>query len=220
MTAGELRAVRVMRHGEDFQKKAEKARVAVAGLGGLGSNIAIFLTRVGIGHLHLIDFDEVELSNINRQQYALHHVGRLKIEAMKEQLLAIDPYASVHISNMRIDDSNIEGLFEEDDIVCEAFDDPICKAMLVNHVLSRCPDKYVVAASGMAGYGNSNAIRTRKLSERFILCGDEKSEGHKGSGLIAPRVAIAAAHQANAVLEIINQIYYLNCLNTHTNSVF
>lgn len=198
-----IRQVRAMRHGEEVQHRLETARVAVAGLGGLGSNIAISLLRMGVGHLHLIDMDEVDLSNLNRQQYGIRHLGRLKTEALREELLEIDPYADIRTDNVRVDEENIGTLFEDDEIICEAFDNPQSKAMLVNYILEKYPDKYIVAASGMAGYGKSNAIRTRQLSPRFILCGDGVTEGHKGNGLMAPRVALAAAHEANAIIELI-----------------
>lgn len=198
-----IRQVRVMRHGEQVQQKLEQARVAVAGLGGLGSNIAIFLVRMGVGHLHLIDMDEVDLSNLNRQQYGLRHLGRFKTDALREELLEIDPFADIRTDNVRVEEGNIGMLFEDDEIICEAFDDPQSKAMLVNYILEKCPGKYMVAASGMAGYGKSNTIRTRQLSPKFVLCGDGITEGHKGNGLMAPRVALAAAHEANAIIELI-----------------
>ncbi len=199
----EIRSVRVKRHTQEVQEKLERAHVAIAGLGGLGSNISLSLLRIGVGHLHLIDMDEVDLSNINRQQYRLRQVGMLKTDALKEELLDIDPYADIKTTCVRIDETNMEELFAGADIVCEAFDDPVCKAMLVNFVLEKHPEKYIVAASGMAGYGKSNEIRTRQISDHFILCGDGTSEGHKGNGLMAPRVALAAAHEANAIVELI-----------------
>ena len=69
-----FRAALVARHGAARQAKFEAARAAVCGLGGLGSNVAIALARAGVGHLHLIDFDRVEPSNLNRQQYAAAQV--------------------------------------------------------------------------------------------------------------------------------------------------
>jgi len=199
----EIRRVRVMRHTEKIQEKLENARVAVAGLGGLGSNAAFYLTRIGIGHLHLIDFDEVDLSNLNRQQYRLCHLGMMKTDALRGELLEIDPYADIRTDCVKIDESNIDALFADDDIVCEAFDDPECKSMLVNHMLEKYPGKYIVAASGMAGYGASNEIKTRQMMPHFTLCGDGVTQGHRGSGLMAPRVAIAAGHEANAIVELI-----------------
>ena len=199
----ELRAARVLRHGEAVQQKLENARVAIAGLGGLGSNVAFFLTRIGVGQLHLIDFDKVDLTNLNRQQYGIAHLGRNKTDALAEELRAIDPYIDLRCDAVRITEENAAGLLAGEPIVCEAFDAPEAKAMLVNFILEHCPEKYIVAASGMAGFGDSNAIRTRRVGSRLILCGDGKTGIGEGCGLMAPRVAIAAAHEANAVVSLI-----------------
>ena len=86
LTKEEIREALVERHSEEVQSKLDEAKVAIAGLGGLGSNIAFFLTRIGIGHLHLIDFDRVDITNLNRQQYRMEHIGRYKTEALLEEL--------------------------------------------------------------------------------------------------------------------------------------
>ena len=173
--------------------------MAIAGLGGLGSNIAFFLTRIGVGHLHLIDFDRVDITNLNRQQYRMEHIGRYKTEALLEELREINPYLEVETDCVRVTDENVGTLFYNEDIICEAFDRPEAKAMLVSGVGEYYPDKILVAGSVMAGYGRSNEIVTRKINEHFYLCGDAHTEPVKGRGLMAPRVAICAAHQANLI---------------------
>ena len=175
----------------------------MAGLGGLGSNIAVFLARMGVEHLHLIDFDRVDITNLNRQQYFIHQIGMDKTEALQEILLAINPYLTIRTDCVRVTEKNVPALFRDDTYICEAFDVPENKAMLAETVLEYFPDKYLIAASGMAGYGDSNRIRTRKISSHFYLCGDETSEVREGYGLMAPRVALCAAHQANLVAELI-----------------
>lgn len=199
----DIDAILYKRHTEIVFKKFKSARVAVAGLGGLGSNIAILLARAGIGTLHLIDFDKVDLSNLNRQQYFISHIGMYKTEAIAEEMSRINPYMNVICDCVRADESNIAELFKDDCIVCEAFDNPDAKAMLVNSLLENRKDVCVVASSGMAGTEKSNTITTRKITDRFYLCGDETNEAAEGNGLFAPRVAVCAAHQANAVLRII-----------------
>ena len=134
-SSGELREALVERHSEETQQKLERGRVAIAGLGGLGSNVAIALTRIGVGHLHLLDFDRVDLTNLNRQQYFLDQVGRYKTEALSETLQRINPYLDIRLDTVKITDENIEELFQEDEIVCEAFDVPEYKAMLVSGIL-------------------------------------------------------------------------------------
>ena len=202
-TEREIQEALCERHTAAIQEKLNRGRVAIAGLGGLGSNIAFSLARIGTGHLHLIDFDRVDLTNLNRQQYLMRHIGMYKTEALKEELLEINPYLEIRTDCVRVTEDNLEELFREDEIVCEAFDVPECKAMLVNGILERCPGKTIVSASGMAGYGNSNAIQTRKITKHFYLCGDEVSDSRAGLGLMAPRVMICAGHEANLITQLI-----------------
>ena len=199
----EINNVLSMRHTKEVFEKLKNARVAVAGLGGLGSNIALMLARAGVGTLHLIDFDEVDLSNLNRQQYFISHLGMYKTDAIKEEISRINPYINVITDCVKVTDDNIDSLFKDDSVICEAFDNPDCKAMLVNHILETRKDAYIVAASGMSGIEKLNTIITRKITDRFYLCGDETSRAVKGNGLMSPRVTICAAHQANAILRII-----------------
>ena len=191
------------RHGKELQQAFSSAMVAVCGLGGLGSNIAIALARAGIGKLILIDFDRVDITNLHRQQYKADQIGRYKTEALADNLREIAPYIELELHTERITEDNAVTLLRDADIICEAFDDAECKAMLTNTILSELPDKYLVAASGMAGMGVTNSIKTRRITSRFYLCGDETSEVSDGIGLVAPRVALCAAHQAQTVLRIL-----------------
>jgi len=191
------------RHGEELQKSFSFATVAVCGLGGLGSNIAIHLARAGVGKLILIDFDCVDITNLHRQQYKASQIGMYKTDALEENLREINPYIELEAYTKRITEDNAVNFLQGADIICEAFDDAECKAMLTNTVLSEMPDKYLVAASGMAGMGTTNSLKTRRITSRFYLSGDESSEVSDGIGLVAPRVALCAAHQAHTVLRII-----------------
>ena len=191
------------RHGAKLQSRFTSATVAICGLGGLGSNIAIALARAGIGKLILIDFDRVDLSNLHRQQYRATQIGRYKTEALAENLREIAPYTEIETVTRRITEDNACSLLKGADIVCEAFDQAEAKAMLVNAVLELLPNAYLVAASGMAGMGTPNTIRTRKITKRFYLCGDEQSDAADPIGLVAPRVMLCAAHQAHTVLRIL-----------------
>lgn len=191
------------RHGKALQGKFSAATVAVCGLGGLGSNIAISLARVGIGKLILIDFDRVDISNLHRQQYKATQIGKYKAQALAENLLEIAPYLEVRAITARITEENYMDLLHDADVICEAFDNAEVKAMLANAVLETMPYKYLVAASGMAGMGTPNTIRTRKITKYFYLCGDEISDAADTVGLVAPRVMLCAAHQAHTVLRIL-----------------
>ena len=191
------------RHGEDVQKKFSSTTVAVCGLGGLGSNIAISLARAGIGKLILFDFDRVDITNLHRQQYKANQIGKYKTEALSENLKEIAPYTGIESHTVRITEDNAAELLNDADIICEAFDNAECKAMLTNLVLEIMPDKFLVAASGMAGFGSANTIKTRKVMKHFYLCGDEQSDVQSEGSLISSRVMLCAAHQAHTVLRIL-----------------
>lgn len=191
------------RHGEELQNKFSSATVAVCGLGGLGSNISIALARAGIGKLILIDFDRVDITNLHRQQYKASQIGEYKTAALASDLKEIAPYIELESHTVRVTEEKAIGLLKDADVICEAFDNAECKAMLTNTVLEAMPDKYLVAASGMAGLGSANSIRTRKITGRFYLCGDKVSDVAAAGSLVASRVMLCAAHQAHAVLRIL-----------------
>ena len=202
-TAQEMRNALDDRHGEELQSKFSGATVAICGLGGLGSNIAIALARAGIGKLILIDFDKVEISNLHRQQYKASQVGLDKTDALYVNIREIAPYIQLEVHKTRITEENISELLKDADIICEAFDNAETKAMLTNRVLELFPEKYLVAASGMAGLDSPNSIKTRKIAKNFYLCGDEVSDVEEGIGLVASRVMLCGAHQAHTVLQIL-----------------
>ena len=197
-------AALVARHGAARQAKFDAARVAVCGLGGLGSNVSIALARAGVGHLHLIDFDRVEPSNLNRQQYTAAQVGLPKAEALRANLAAINPFCEVTAETVRVMDANLAALLAGDDVVCEAFDRAEAKAMLVSGVLEAFPEKPVVAACGMAGLASANAITTRRVAKRLYLCGDGATDVDDNLGLYGARVLVCAAHQATMILRLID----------------
>ena len=140
---------------------------------------------------------------MHRQQYKAEQIGRFKTEALAENIREIAPYIELEMLNVRITEQNMMNLLKNAGIICEAFDDAECKAMLTNVVLENMPEKYLIASSGMAGLGSANAIKTRKITEHFYLCGDGISDVKDGMGLVAPRVMLCAAHQAHTVLRII-----------------
>ena len=191
------------RHGKELQKRFSAATVAICGLGGLGSNIAFALARAGIGKLVLIDFDRVDITNLHRQQYKADQIGLYKADALRANLQEIAPYTEVTAIMAKISDENAAQLLKGADVVCEAFDDAEAKAMLTDVVLEQLPDCCLVAASGMAGMGTPNSIRTRRIAKRFYLSGDGSSDVADTIGLVAPRVMLCAAHQAHTVLRIL-----------------
>ena len=202
-SAEEFECLMMARHTPGVHQEVKRSIVAIAGLGGLGSAVAIALARIGVGTLILIDFDVVEPSNLNRQQYFLHQIGMPKVEALQENISNINPYVKILTYNKKLDRNNVEQVFKEADVVVEAFDRADEKAMLINAVSEKMPDKYVVAASGVAGYGDSNEIKTIRLSSKIFIVGDQETDAQPGIGLMAPRVGIVAHHQANIVLRIL-----------------
>lgn len=181
----------------------KNAVVGIAGLGGLGSNVAVALTRMRIGKLIIADFDLVEESNLNRQNYFADQIGRHKVDASLENLKRINPHAEIEGHKVRLTPEKIPGIFRGAHIIAECFDRAEQKQMLVETVLTKMSDVIVVTASGLAGYGRSNEIVTRRISDRLILIGDGVSGTGPGIPLIAPRVGVAAYHQANAIAEVL-----------------
>lgn len=199
----ELCAALAAKCPKQLQEKLHNSTIAVCGLGGLGSNIAISLARAGIGRLILIDFDRVDISNLHRQQYKASQIGMYKTKALAENLFEISPYLNITLHTVKIDEENLTMLLSDADIICEAFDQAKMKAMLAGGVLEHLPEAYLIAASGMAGLGSANEIKTRKISNRFYLCGDEKSDVTDMPGLLSSRVMLCAAHQAHMALRIL-----------------
>ncbi|MFO7766843.1 MAG: sulfur carrier protein ThiS adenylyltransferase ThiF [Pelovirga sp.] len=199
----ELEALIMSRHTPGVHEKVKKARVGIAGAGGLGSAIAIALTRTGVGFIRIVDFDVVEPSNLNRQQYFIDQIGMPKVAALRDNLQRINPLVELDIHHSKVTVDNLKELFGDVDILVEAFDRADQKAMLANGFLRHCPGKYLIAASGMAGHKPANSIQTHQINDFFYLCGDHTTAAEPGCGLMAPRVGIAAHHQANAVLRLI-----------------
>ncbi|MCK5851849.1 sulfur carrier protein ThiS adenylyltransferase ThiF [bacterium] len=187
---------------EIFYDKMKRATVGIAGLGGLGSNVAIALARTGIGKLILVDFDYVERANLNRQQYLLSQVGKLKTDSLKQNIFDINPDVEVEIVNCKLDKKNIPIIFADADIIAECFDKADAKAMITNVFLNELADKgkKLVAASGMAGTGRADEIKILIQNENFAIVGDGKSDIDNEPILTASRVGIVALFQANQII--------------------
>lgn len=199
----EIYAALCRRHTMEKQQCLSGSKVTVAGLGGLGSNVSLALARLGVGTLRLIDFDVVDITNIFRQNYRLCHIGKYKTDCMKEQIAEINPYIKVETVNEKMTQENVMELIGDSKIICEAFDNKETKAMLINQIMESSKDKIVVAGSGMAGMDTSNTVVTRKITNRFYVCGDGVNGVEDGLQLMAPRVAVCAMHEANMVMRLL-----------------
>ena len=186
-------------------QRLQAAKVAIVGLGGLGSNVALWLARLGVGQLLLYDFDKVELSNLNRQYYFLEDVGQYKATALLGHLKAVNPYGNYHSRVVQLTEDNLAELLSEAHIVCEALDKPEAKALLVNGVMESFPDKYLVSASGLAGFASSASMQVRRVTPHFYLCGDGISD-MLHLPLCGARVGLCAAQEALTIARIILQM--------------
>ncbi|KPK23637.1 MAG: thiamine biosynthesis protein ThiF [Desulfobacterales bacterium SG8_35_2] len=199
----EMEGLLVARHTPGVHKAVKKAKVGIMGLGGLGTIVAGALARIGVGKLLLADFDVVEPSNLNRQQYFISQLGMQKTIALKENLLQMNPYIIIETVEKRLTEESIPEVFKDVDVLAECFDDAAMKAAALRAVLTNLPAVGYVGASGLAGYGDNNAIRTQKVHANAYVIGDGTSAAGQGQGLMAPRVGIAAHHQANQILRIL-----------------
>ena len=184
--------------GQDALTRIRAVRVGIAGAGGLGSNCAQYLVRCGFCRLRLVDFDVVEAANLNRQFYFAAQTGQKKVAALKENLLRIEPGLSIEAMAERITRENVLELFGDLDVVVEALDQAQTKVLVVESLLGRVG--CLVAASGLAGWGDPDAITVRRVRADFYLVGDLVSAVGPGRPPLAPRVNVAAAKEADAVL--------------------
>jgi len=201
--AHELEALLVARHSPGVHDRVRTACVGIAGVGGLGSAVALALARTGIGRLVIADHDVVEPSNLNRQQYFVDQLGEPKVHALSATIARVNPNVAVQAHMTVVESANVETLFGHVDVMVEAFDGARAKAMLVEAFREARPGVPIVAASGLAGFGPSSELRIRGAGRDLYLVGDESSAAGMGHGLMAPRVGVVAHHQANAVLRIL-----------------
>lgn len=187
---------------QEIKDKLKAKTVGIAGCGGLGSNCAVALARVGIGKLILADFDKIEESNLNRQYFFWDQIGKIKSDMLMENIKRINPSVEVISHNIFIDDSNFKELFQECDIVIEAFDRPESKEMIIRAMSTFFPDKMLIMGLGMSGWGNNNSIKETRY-DNIMICGDQESEVSDENPPLAPRVGIVANMQANVALEIL-----------------
>ena len=179
----------------------ESATVGIAGAGGLGSNCAMHLVRAGMKRLVIADFDVVSESNLNRQFFFRNQLAQKKVVALGRNLRLIEPKLDLTLYDVKITPENARRIFALCDIVVEAFDSAEQKSMLLSALLPT--GKRIVSASGLAGWGRSNDIRLRKVGRNLILIGDTHSDVRSGLAPVSPRVGIAAAMEANAVVALL-----------------
>ncbi|MBK7626407.1 MAG: sulfur carrier protein ThiS adenylyltransferase ThiF [Bacteroidales bacterium] len=190
----------------EIKSHLSRFSVGIAGAGGLGSNCAVALARSGVGTLIIADFDIIEALNLNRQYYFTDQIGQMKTIALKENISRINPDVFVIAHQKRLDRFNIPEIFSGCNIIVEAFDSSVMKEMLIETVQTKMPGVPLIIGSGMAGWGNSELIRYRKIDNTLYVCGDESTEVSEDIPPMAPRVGMVASMQANVVIELLMNI--------------
>jgi sulfur carrier protein ThiS adenylyltransferase len=189
--------------GREIRKHLSGFTVGIAGAGGLGSNCSVALARSGIGRLIICDYDIVEPSNLNRQYFFADQTGMLKTVALKENIYRIDPLVTVIIHNEKLDRENIFPLFSGCHVIVEALDLAVTKEMFIETIQTLMPAVPLIAGSGVAGWGRTENLRSRRIDKSLYVCGDESIEVSAGNPVMAPRVGIVANMQANTAIEIL-----------------
>ncbi len=187
---------------DEIKERLRNKIVGIAGAGGLGSNCAVALARVGVGRLIIADFDSIDHGNLNRQYFFIDQIGQKKVAALKDNIKNINPEVEVEAHDIKLNPSNITKLFKSCHVIVEAFDLAEMKKMLAETVIENMPGTYLVMGNGVAGFGNNNAIRTVK-TDNIYICGDFENETDDKKPPLAPRVGVVANLQANQVLELL-----------------
>ena len=185
-----------------IKNKLKQASVGIAGAGGLGSNAAVALARIGIGKLIIVDFDIVNECNLNRQYYFLDQIGMKKIDALKNNIKKINPNVIVETIDLELIKGKMDLPFHEVDVIIEALDKAETKTNFIEEILIKLPEKPIIAASGVSGYGNCDRIYVKRMG-KLAICYDEKAKSSDDDVLLAPRVCLIANWEADLALEFI-----------------
>ena len=185
-----------------IKNKLMKSTVGIAGIGGLGSNVAIALARAGIGRLIIVDFDSVEKSNLNRQAYTVDQIGMRKTEALMQNIAKANPDVDVTAFFHRLEPGNMVEIFSCVDVVIEALDNAATKVAFIEEISLAYPDKPLIAASGVAGIRGTERIMMKKSGTLYLIQ-DDKAPSSDDTIVLAPKVGLFAHWQASLALEIL-----------------
>ena len=188
------------RNTDGMTERLSRAVIGIAGCGGIGSNAAVSLVRAGIGKIIIADFDIVEASNLNRQNYFTQDIGKVKVSALKEILLQINPDCVVEAVEKEVGRNDIAEIFGEADIMIEAFDKAESKEWLIEEWATLFPEKPVISGNGLSGFGDFASLKVKR-ADNIWFCGDGTTSSE--SGLCSARVAIVSNMQANLAIELL-----------------
>ena len=191
-----------MRTFEQIRKILKTKTIGIAGAGGLGSNVAISLTRTGVGNLIVADYNVVQQYSLNRHYYFYDQIGMKKVYALQHIISKTNPETNYYGHDVKLTEDNIMKVFADCDVIVEAIGDAHEKMKLIETVLVEMPEKYLVIGSGLAGYGKSNRFSVEQFDKLYV-CGDQEAEVNVLNPPLAPGVGIVANMQANEVLSIL-----------------
>lgn len=174
-------------------------KIGIAGVGGIGSNVAVNLVRSGIRELTIVDFDRIETSNLNRQFYFADQVGKKKVDMLTVNLLRINPDLQIQSHDLRLTPDNIDRLFRDCDTIIEGLDRSEDKKMVLEHFGT---SKYIVSACGIGGREVA-PIATRNLGRCHIVgdfttdCSRNQLYAHKVIAVAAQMTELLLNHQSH-----------------------
>ena len=180
-------------------QKIQSVKIGIGGAGGLGSNVAMMLVRTGFKNFEILDFDVIDASNLNRQQYFIHEIGLSKVDVTQKRLLDINPDLNIMIHRDKWIPENGAKFFKDCDVIVEAFDQVDNKYRFAEFYQDKA--KYLVSGVGMAGLFEKQPMTIRRIGNMFIV-GDTSTDSHQGHPPMAPRVTQCAGMMAEVVLDL------------------
>ncbi|MFA5906589.1 MAG: sulfur carrier protein ThiS adenylyltransferase ThiF [Desulfobacula sp.] len=175
-------------------------KIGIAGIGGIGSNVARHLAQARVESLKIVDQDLVDASNLNRQFYRMSQVGQKKTDSLEENLKDIFPGMIIEKTDMTLGPGDAGPLFSDCDIVVEGFDDKALKKMIIEELSPT--GKLLVSASGIAGR-DMTGVTIKKMGHCHIV-GDLLSD-QADFELFGPKVIFVSALMAGIVLTHIKE---------------
>lgn len=192
--------------GEAGQARLRRARVLVIGLGGLGSPVAMYLAASGVGHLVLVDFDHVELSNLQRQViHSSADIGRDKVASARDRVTALNPDVEVTTLAYVLDDDELKEEIGKADVVVDASDNFETRFAL--NALCFGAGTPLVSGAAIRMEGQVGVFDPRDLTSGCYRClyTNESGEGEACAqvGVLAPLLGIIGSVQATETLKLI-----------------
>ncbi len=172
-------------------------KIGIAGVGGIGSNVAVNLARAGVKNFKIADFDKVEKSNLNRQFYFEDQIGNYKVNMLEENLKRISSDIIIEKEVLRLNRENMDAYYADCDVIVEGFDVKECKKDILE--IFSAKGKFIVSANGIGGTDLEN-IECKQLGNNIYIVGDFVSDIEKFK-TFPTKVSMVAAIMANIILD-------------------